>query len=106
MGANQGGWTSGQPAGANLADGQWHHAAFTWLQAKRQQQLYVDGVLVATNVGPDKAGHSGAARLGGANTGGAFVNGVIDEYRLYSRPLTAEEIAILFRAVPAEKRGK
>ena len=51
-------------------------------------------------------GHSGGAMLGRANTGGAFVNGVIDEYRLDGRLLTAEEIATLFRAVSAEKRGK
>jgi hypothetical protein len=104
--ANQGGWYSHQPAGANLADGQWHHAAFTWLQAKRQQQLYVDGVLVATNQGPEGGGHSGAGRLGGANTGGAFVGGVIDEFRLYARRLTGEEVGALARAVPAEDRRK
>jgi hypothetical protein len=107
--ANQGGWYSHQPAGANLADGQWHHAAFTWLQAKRQQLLYVDGKLVATNWGPQGGGHSGAAVLGRANTGSGgdtFNGGVIDEYRLYGRLLTAAEIKTLFEAVPAEERRK
>lgn len=107
--ANQGGWTSHQPAGANLADGQWHHAAFTWIQAKRQQQLHVDGVLVATSHGPQGGGHSGAAVLGRATTGSggdAFIGGVIDEYRLYARLLTGEEIKMLFETVPAEDRRK
>jgi hypothetical protein len=96
--ANQGGWYSHQPAGTNLADGQWHHVAFTWVQAKRQQLLYVDGALVATNTGPQGGGHSGAARLGGANTGSggdAFIGGVIDEFRIYSRCLTADDVKAL-----------
>jgi hypothetical protein len=96
--ANWGGWYSHQPAGANLADGQWHHVAFTWVQAKRQQLLYVDGALVATNTGPQGGGHSGAARLGGANTGSggdAFIGGVIDEFRIYSRCLTADDVKAL-----------
>ena len=101
--ANQGGWYSHQPAGESLADGQWHHVAFTWIQAKRQQQLYVDGVLVATSHGPQGGGHSGGAGLGRANTGSggdAFIGGVIDEFRIYARQLTGEEIGALFQAGP------
>ena len=101
--ANQGGWYSHQPAGASLADGRWHHVAFTWIRDKRQQQLYVDGGLVATSTGPQGGGHSGGAVLGWANAGGggdAFIDGVIDEFRIYSRPLTAEEIGTLFQAGP------
>lgn len=96
--ANWGGWYSHQPAGTNLADGQWHHVAFTWVQAKRQQLLYVDGALVATNTGPQGGGHSGAAVLGRANTGSggdAFIGGVIDEFRIYSRCLTADDVKAL-----------
>lgn len=100
--ANQGGWYSHQPAGASLADGQWHHAAFTWIQAKRQQQLYVDGALVATNHGPQGAGHSGGAVLGRANTGSggdAFIGGSLDEFRIYARCLSAEEVKALTKLV-------
>jgi hypothetical protein len=72
--------------------------AFTWVQAKRQQLLYVDGALVATNTGPQGGGHSGAAVLGRANTGSggdAFIGGVIDEFRIYSRCLTADDVKAL-----------
>ena len=96
--ANQGGWYSHQPAGTSLADGQWHHVAFTWVQAKRQQLLYVDGALVATNTGPQGGGHSGGAVLGRANTGSggdAFIGGVIDEFRIYSRCLPADDVKVL-----------
>jgi|GEM_PF-1849401 len=97
LGVNNGGWPSSQPAGANLADGRWHHAAFTWNREKRQQQLFVDGILVATNTGPEGGGSSGGCTLGRANTGGSFIGGSLDEWRIYSRCLTADEVKALAR---------
>ncbi|HBJ37773.1 MAG TPA: hypothetical protein DDZ51_24060 [Planctomycetaceae bacterium] len=81
--------------GADLADGQWHHAAFTWNEEKRHQRLYVDGALVASNRGPQGGFHSGSAQLGRANTGGAFIGGSLDEFRIYSRCLSAEDVRTL-----------
>jgi hypothetical protein len=95
LGAINGGWSIQQPAGANLADGQWHHAAFTWNRETRQQMLFVDGTLVAANSGPAGGTASGGCTLGRANTGGSFVGGSLDEFRIYSRRLTAEEITQL-----------
>jgi hypothetical protein len=97
LGVNNVGWPSSQPAGANLADGRWHHAAFTWNRGKRQQQLFVDGTLVATNTGPEGGGSSGGCTLGRANTGGSFIGGSLDEWRIYSRCLTADEVKALAR---------
>jgi hypothetical protein len=97
--ANHGGWGSVQPAGASLADGDWHHVAFAWTQAKRQQQLYVDGKLVATNTGPAGGGYSGTVTLGRANTGGPFTGGSLDEFRIYARCLFAEEVQALTKLV-------
>jgi len=97
LGINNSGWGGGQPAGADLADGQWHHAAFTWNQEKRQQLLYVDGVLVSTNTGPQGGGHSGSVQLGRANTGGSFTGGSLDEFRIYSRCLNGEDVNTLSR---------
>ena len=91
------GWPSSQPAGANLADGRWHHAAFTWNRGKRQQQLFVDGTLVTTNAGPEGGGSSGGCTLGRANTGGSFIGGSLDEWRIYSRCLNADEVKSLAR---------
>jgi len=91
------GWPSRQSAGAELADGQWHHAAFTWNRAKRQQQLYVDGALVATNMGPEGGGYSGGCTLGRANTGGSFTGGSLDEFRIYSRCLNGDDAKALAR---------
>jgi hypothetical protein len=96
-----GGWPSSQPLGANLADGRWHHAALTWNREQRQMQLYVDGEHVATNSGAQGGGLTGQIQLGRANTGGPFHGGTIDELRVYSRRLTADEIQTLFRAADA-----
>ena len=97
LGVNNGGWPSSQPAGADLADGRWHHAAFTWNREKRQQQLFVDGTLVATDTGPEGGGSSGGCTLGRANTSGSFIGGSLDEWRIYSRCLTADEVKALAR---------
>jgi hypothetical protein len=93
-----GGWPSSQPPDADLADGRWHHAALTWNRAQRQMQLYVDGAHVATNSGAQGGGLTGQIQLGRANTGGPFLGGTIDELRVYSRRLTADEVQTLFRA--------
>ena len=96
------GWPSSQPAGADLADGRWHHAAFTWNRGKRQQQLFVDGTLVATNTGPEGGRASGGCTLGRANTGGSFIGGSLDEFRIYSRCLSADEVKALARGASPE----
>ena len=96
------GWPSSQPAGADLADGRWHHAAFTWNRGKRRQQLFVDGALVATNAGPEGSGASGGCTLGRANTGGSFIGGSLDEWRIYSRCLSADEVKTLARGASPE----
>jgi hypothetical protein len=90
------GWPSSQPAGANLADDNWHHAAFVWHSEPRQQKLFIDGQLIATNTGPGgNTGLTGTITLGRANSGGSFKDGHLDEFRVYSRRLTAEEISRL-----------
>lgn len=90
------GWPSSQPAGANLADDNWHHAAFVWHSEPRQQKLFIDGQLIATNTGPGgNTGLTGTITLGRANSGGSFKAGSLDEFRLYSRRLIAEEISQL-----------
>lgn len=85
-----GGWSGSQHAGANLADENWHHVAFVWHSEPRQQELFIDGQLIATNTGL-----TGTITLGRANSGDSFKAGTLDEFRLYSRRLNAEEISQL-----------
>jgi hypothetical protein len=84
------------PAGANLADDKWHHAAYVWHSEPRQQRLFIDGQLIATNAGPGgNTGLTGTITLGRSNSGGSFKDGSLDEFRVYSRRLAAEEISQL-----------
>jgi hypothetical protein len=83
----------------NLAGTDWHYVAYSVDTTNHVQVLYLDGTAVATTH------YSGAiAWAGGANSfigkhgnGGTTYdfNGMIDEARVYSRALTAAEIAAL-----------
>lgn len=85
-------------SGGFVADGLWHHIAFTADQ--RGGRLYVDGELkdtVAWTGFPGAATSEVPLSIGSATalpdgTGGAFLRGRIDEVRLWSRALTPEEV--------------
>jgi hypothetical protein len=78
-----------------INDGQWHHIAADWNALTGLMQLYVDGQLQATTIGP--TGTRSAPpnlRLGSIQTGsaGGFLAGTIDDVRLFNRTLSATEI--------------
>ena len=73
----------------------WHHVAAVLDPAARRVRLYVDGALVSKNTGPAGGTHSGSVHLGRANTGGSFTGGSLDEFRLYSRCLSGEDVKTL-----------
>lgn len=86
-------------------DNVWHHAVIT--ATNNNQRLYVDGELVSTYAGGTLTGFQTILNIGAAyaNTwpGGAginwmYFNGEIDEVRMYSRVLTAGEVAALHQA--------
>lgn len=86
-----GGLDRNTPGAAPLALTVWTHLAATYdgLAAK----LYVNGVLVATTpVTGAIAASTGALRIGGNAVWGEYVNGVMDEVRIYNRALSAAEI--------------
>jgi len=59
------------------------------------KQSWCNGLLVSTNAGPQGGGHSGSVQLGRANTGGSFTGGSLDEFRIYSRCLSVEDVKTL-----------
>ena len=86
-------------SGLSLADGAWHHIAFTFDDVANSQILYIDGAVAATA--------ALSASIDYATTGftttriGAHVNdldenfdfnGLIDDARIYSRVLSEDEI--------------
>ena len=95
-------WTFNFNSPSVVKPGGWTHIAFTMEQGK-QMVMYCNGVQVATKPVPDEPLCTNDQRLtigyeawGGnpadGSTPGSFI-GAIDEVKLWSRPLSAEEIA-------------
>jgi len=81
---------------SSVNDGQWHHLAVTRESATGLMKMYVDGNLEGSTNGP--AGVKDAPpslRIGSLQTGNNFLNGLIDEVRLYNVVLEAGQIADL-----------
>jgi hypothetical protein len=85
-----------------LAAGQWNHIAMTFSGATSDMRLYVNGVLEANATSSYTDGTAATiAKYYGSDT--RYFNGTIDELRLYSRVLTADEIrAQYLRGVGAQ----
>jgi PKD repeat protein len=89
--------------GPDIADGQYHHVVGVW--GATGKQLYVDGVLVASNA----SGIAQTAAMPYLTIGWGvadschtpahpFLNGTLDELRVYTRTLSAGEIGALYDA--------
>jgi len=75
-----------------INDLNWHHLAVTFVDSSNVMSLYIDGVLDKSgtlNLGPDVGGH--VIKIG-RFPDGEFLNGNIDEVRIYSRALGQAEI--------------
>ena len=82
----------------NINDGKWHHVAGVYDGEKQKMYLYIDGQLELSGDAPDPIHENNEPVLIGENSQatGRFWNGWIDEVRIYSRPLTTNEIAELY----------
>jgi thermitase len=67
--------------------------------------LYVDGVMIASDTFTAPGNTSLALNMGRSYTSGGVWNGILDDMRLYSRALAAEEVASLFAARTAQTLG-
>jgi hypothetical protein len=76
-----------------LAAGTWTHVAVTY--DNLMLRLYVNGVQVATRAqtGPTTTS-TGPLRLGGSTTWGEYLDGSLDDVRIYARALPAAQIRI------------
>ncbi|WP_019909535.1 DUF5695 domain-containing protein [Paenibacillus sp. HW567] len=85
-------------ASAPLAVGQWKHVAVTL--SGTTGRLYVDGVQVAVNTSmtlkPASLGNTTQNYIGKSQYGDPNLNGAVDDFIIYSRALSASEIASLF----------
>jgi hypothetical protein len=79
---------------APFSTGEWHHVAVTL--SGTTGTLYVDGVAVNTNTNmtykPSSLGTTTQNYIGKSQFNDPYLNGVVDEFRIYNRALTAPEI--------------
>ncbi|XID96125.1 DUF5695 domain-containing protein [Paenibacillaceae bacterium WGS1546] len=81
-----------------LATGVWKHVAVT--KSGNLGILYVDGAEVARNTGltlsPSNLGNTTQNYIGRSQFADPYLNGAIDDFRIYGRGLSATEIAALY----------
>ena len=70
----------------NINDGTWHHVAATRNNTSGAMAVYVDGVLRGSGIGPTGSRtFPPNLRIGSLQTGNNFLNGTLDDVRLYDR---------------------
>ena len=74
----------------------WYHIAMTWRRNPDNpdiidQWLYIDGELVTYNES-EWVDPGDTVFLGGGHSGNDDCNGIIDDFRIYDRPLTLEDV--------------
>lgn len=95
----------------SINDGEWHLVGFTYIGGSTDtMRAYIDGVDVGgetdTAVGTVNPGsHLGIGATNGT-VGGDYVDGEIDDVRIYNRALTAQEVADLYADRPITTSNK
>lgn len=80
----------------NINDGAWHHLAATRNNTTGAMAVYVDGVQAGSGTGPTGSRiWPPNLRIGSLQTANNFLNGTLDDVRLYDRILSSNEIAAL-----------
>ena len=78
-------------AAAALLTTTWTHLAMTW--DGTNLRMFVDGAEVSAQPAPGPLVTSpGVLRIGGSGLGSEWFSGLIDEVRIYDRPLSASEL--------------
>ncbi len=78
----------------NLTPNVWQHVAVTRDATTRQQTVYVDGIAIGTAAGtlPVSYNSGRSLRLGAWGGGGRLWTGELDEFTVFSRELSVEEV--------------
>jgi len=83
-------------AGSGFNDGFWHHHAFTWETSTGTLRSYADGALIGTSVDSLMIGanfnNATLFRVGSDPVPGNFLNGEVDEVRIWNVKRTLQEI--------------
>ncbi len=86
---------------AALGTGAWHHVAVTHIG--NTGTLYVDGVSVGTNANmtlrPSSMGSTPNNYIGKSQFADPYLNGQVDDFRIYNRGLSGPEVQSLFNGI-------
>jgi hypothetical protein len=86
----------------NLPLKTWQHITIT--KTDTRYDIYIDGEHFSNGIGPASNGAGNTAPLTiGSIEGGGFVNGVIDDVRIYNRALSEAEVAELYELEKPEE---
>ena len=100
----QSGSSHSEISGGVLPIGTWKHVAATF-QDGVANRVYIDGVEVATGTSFSGDAYDGDRPvLIGAREDGQYLNAVIDDVRIYNRPLCPEEIQDIASGLPSGVR--
>ena len=101
---NGGSWTTiGFPHTPNI--NQWYHYAITYSSGNGVCRCYVDGVLIGTKTNAVQISSSGRELAIGGYSTVKFLNGTMNEIRVYDRVLNASEILALYHFPSLPKVG-
>ncbi len=81
----------------NAEAGKWYHIIYTTNPEDGELKLYVDGVLEAEGAAGAQPENMDERRIGSEHDG-RFLNGMIDNVRIYNRVLTEDEVMQNFEA--------
>lgn len=77
-------------------DTKWHHYVCTFDAISKARRIYVDGTLKAASVAPSNFVGTSLTAVGRANHGSYYMDGTIDDVRIYKRAMTSQEIQALY----------
>jgi regulation of enolase protein 1 (concanavalin A-like superfamily) len=77
-----------------IQDNTWYHLTFVYdYDNGRVQRIFVNGEQVAQRTGADPFAATSGATVIGSWSGSQYFNGMIDDVRVYQKPLAVDEIA-------------
>ena len=83
-------------SGQDLRGTGWHHLAVTFDDNSKTMTLYIDGAVAGTDTFTNSIAYTGSnTSIGSSPSGGYFLDGMIDDARIYARALSEDEVLAL-----------
>lgn len=94
-------WVTGDSGGNNnivtsINEDQWHHAALSYDNSTNINSCYLDGEFIGDFTQNFNTSTQDSMYLGEASFGGNNLSGLLDDVRIYNRPLTESETSSIY----------